>query len=60
VWSNGPETCTGGNVATYRASHARHVQGDDLDQKGYSGPSKTLIVETPNDERRLDKISVCN
>jgi hypothetical protein len=24
--------------ATGRASHARHVEGDDPDKKGYSGP----------------------
>jgi len=38
VWLNDPETYAGGSVATSRASHARHVEGDDPDQKGYPGP----------------------
>jgi len=31
VWSNDPETNAGGSVATGRASHARHIEGDDPD-----------------------------
>ena len=38
MWSNDPETYAGGSVATGRASHARHVEGDDPDRKGYPGP----------------------
>ena len=38
VWSNDPETYAGGSIATGRASHSRHVDGDDPDQKGYPGP----------------------
>jgi len=38
VWSNDPETYAGGSVATGRASHARYVEGDDPDRKGYPGP----------------------
>jgi len=37
-WLNDPETYVGGSVATGRASHARHVEGDDPDKKGYPGP----------------------
>ena len=33
MWSNDPEKYVGGSVATGRASHARHVQGDDPDEK---------------------------
>ena len=38
MWSNDPESYAGGSVATGRASHARHVNGDDPDRKGYPGP----------------------
>jgi hypothetical protein len=38
AWSNHPESYAGGVVATGRASHARHVKGDDPDKKGYPGP----------------------
>ena len=38
VWSNDPETYAGSSVATVRASHTRHVEGDDPDKKGYPGP----------------------
>ena len=39
MWSNDPESYAGGSVATGRASHARHVNGDDPDRKGYPGPT---------------------
>ena len=38
MWSNDPETYAGSSVATGRASHARHVEGDDPDKKEYPGP----------------------
>jgi hypothetical protein len=38
VWSNDPESYTGGSVATGRASHAGRVKGDSPDKKGYPGP----------------------
>jgi hypothetical protein len=38
VWSNDPESYAGSSVATGRASHARQVEGDDPDKKGYPGP----------------------
>jgi hypothetical protein len=38
VWSNDPESYTGGSVATGRVSQARPVKGDDPDKKGYPGP----------------------
>ena len=38
MWSNDPETDVVGSLATGRASHARHVDGDDPDKKGYPGP----------------------
>ena len=38
VWSNGPESCSGGSEATVMASRARQVKGDDPDKKGYPGP----------------------
>jgi hypothetical protein len=38
VWSNDPESYAGGSIATGRASHVRHVKGDDPDKKGYPGP----------------------
>jgi hypothetical protein len=39
VWSNDPESHAGGSIATGTASHARRVEGDDPDKKGYPGPS---------------------
>ena len=39
MWLNDPESYARGSVATGRASHARHVDGDDPDRKGYPGPS---------------------
>jgi hypothetical protein len=38
VWSNDPESYTGGSVATGRASHAGQIEGGDLDKMGYPGP----------------------
>ena len=38
AWSNDPESCAGGSVATGRVSQARQVRGDDPDKKGYPGP----------------------
>ena len=38
VWSNDPETYAGGIIATCRASHGGHVDGDDPDKMGYPGP----------------------
>jgi hypothetical protein len=38
VWSNDPESYTGGSVAPGRASCAGQVKGDDPDKKGYPGP----------------------
>jgi hypothetical protein len=31
VWSDDPESCAGGSVATGRVSHAGVVEGDDTD-----------------------------
>jgi hypothetical protein len=38
VWSKDPESYAGGSVVTGRASHAGHVESDDPDENGYSGP----------------------
>jgi len=35
VWLNDPDTYAGGSVATGRASHARHVEGDDPGPPGW-------------------------
>jgi len=35
---NDPESYAGGRVATGRASRAKHINGEDPDQKGYPGP----------------------
>ena len=46
VWSDDPETYAGGSVATGRASHARHVGGNDPDKKGYPDlPGWGLVKE---------------
>ena len=70
MWSNDPETYGGGSIATGRASHARHVQGDDPDKKGYPGPpcwgfgvglttppSKKLIVTKVEQRLKLDRLN---
>jgi len=56
VWSNDPETNPGGSVATGRASHARHVEGDDTDKKGYPGPPGWGLV---NEAGAYTKILWC-
>ena len=56
VWSDDPETYAGGSVASGRASHARHVQGDDADQKGYPGPPGWGLV---NEAGAYTKILRC-
>jgi len=33
LWSNDPESCAGGSVATGRVFHASQVDGDDPDKK---------------------------
>lgn len=38
VWSNNPESNAGGSLATCEASHARQVDGNIPDKKGYPGP----------------------
>jgi hypothetical protein len=38
AWSNEPGSYAGGSFATGRASHARQVEGDDPDKKGYCEP----------------------
>jgi hypothetical protein len=38
AWLNDPESYAGYSIATGRASHARQVEGDDPDEKGYPGP----------------------
>jgi hypothetical protein len=38
MWSNDLENYANGSVATGWASHARQVEGDDPDKKGYSDP----------------------
>jgi hypothetical protein len=38
VWSNDPDFYAGGSVATGKATHAREVEGDDRDKKGYLVP----------------------
>ena len=44
MWSIDPETYAGGSVATGRASHARHYEGDDPDRKGFPGPPDWGLV----------------
>jgi hypothetical protein len=39
VWSNDLGSYVGGSLATGSAFHARQVQGDYADKKGYSGPA---------------------
>jgi hypothetical protein len=39
VWSDDPESYTGGSIATGRVSHTREVKGDVPDKKGYPGPA---------------------
>jgi hypothetical protein len=49
VWSNNAESCSGGSVATSRASHDGQVKGDDPDKKGSLGsPDWGLEHETNN------------
>jgi hypothetical protein len=38
-WSKDPEGNPGGNVTNGRVSNVGQVKGDDLEEKGYSGPS---------------------
>ena len=38
MWSNDLQTYAGDSIDTGRASHARHVDGDDPDKKGYPSP----------------------
>ena len=38
AWSHDPESYPGGSDATFMASRARQVKGDDPDRKGYPGP----------------------
>jgi hypothetical protein len=61
AWSYDPESYAGGSVAAGRVSYAEQVKGDDLDKKGYPGPTgwalrvgltaspskKALTVEKP-------------
>jgi len=68
VWSNDLERYASGSVSTDRASHARKVEGDDPEKKGYPAPpgwelehetnyltlEKNLIVEKPNNGCWLD------
>jgi len=56
VWSHDPETYAGSSVATGRASHARHIQGDDPDKKGYPGPPSWWLV---NEAEAYTKILRC-
>jgi hypothetical protein len=37
AWVNDPKSSNSGSVATGRAFHARQVEGDDPDKKGYPG-----------------------
>ena len=37
VWSDDPESYTGGSIVTGRAFHARQVKRDDPNTKGYTG-----------------------
>jgi len=53
VWSNDPETYAGGSVASGRASHASHVQGDDPDQKGYPGPPGWGLVNEAEADTKI-------
>jgi hypothetical protein len=53
VWSNDPESYTGGSVATGRAFHAGRVKGDDPDKKRYPGnPGWGLGVELTTPPRK--------
>ena len=55
MWLNDPETYAGGSVATGRAFHARHVEGDDPDKKG------TLVLQVGGWRMRLKLIQKsCN
>jgi len=68
LWSNDPESYTGGSILTGRAFHAAQAKGDDPDKKGYTGPPgcglghetndltsiKNIIVEKANNGCQLD------
>jgi hypothetical protein len=49
VWSNDPESYTGGSIATGRASHAGQVKGDDPDKKGIPWPSRLGVGRGADD-----------
>jgi hypothetical protein len=38
-WSKDPESSAGCSVAAVRPCHAGQVEGDNPDEKGYTGPS---------------------
>lgn len=38
AWLNDPVSYASRSIASGKASHARQVEGDNPDEKGYSGP----------------------
>jgi len=58
-WSHDPESYAGISVTTDRASHARQVKGDDVDNKGFPGPPGwglgVRLTKTPRGKKKKKK-----
>jgi hypothetical protein len=61
AWLNDSESYAGGSIATGRASHARQVEDDDPDKKGYPGlPGWVLgvgLTTLPHKKCLVEKLS---
>jgi hypothetical protein len=60
AWLNDPESYAGGSIATGRAPHARQVEGDNPDKKGYHGPrgwGLGMGITSPHKKYLVEKLS---